>query len=300
MKKVYCYDCDKEQNVIVKKEQVEYGFRGKKYTIEEDNYYCPTCSNLLIDNNDHFMEKIYDQYLHDYDLSVEKIKNIRKNYGLSQELFAKLLLWSKKTVVRYENAQSVPQGEYLSMYSRLRKQPDDIFAILEQNKNKIAKEDYQQILQSSYFKRYKSIHTILYFIKDKSLYMTQIMKHLFACDMLSMKEHDMTISNFSYCALPYGPVIDQYKVFFAFLLANNYTDFDFDEDIDKPKYIANVPFDSNLFTEEELACMEYVKNTLKGKSSIELSKWSHQFDAWVKTEVGHKIDLRKYIDDFNI
>lgn len=279
---------------------MEYEFRGKKYTIQEENYCCPNCSNLLIDNHDNFMEKIYEQYLQDYDLSIETIKNIRKKYHLSQELFAKLLLWSKKTVVRYENAQSVPQGEYLSMYCRLMKQPDDIFAILEQNKNKMVANDYQQILQSSYFKRYKSIHTILYFIKDKSLYMTQIMKHLFACDMLSMKEYDMAISNFSYCALPYGPVIDQYKDFLVFLLSNDYTDFDFDEDIDKPKYIANIQFDSNLFTKEELACMEYVKNTLKGKSSNELSEWSHQFNAWAKTEVGHKIDLRKYIDDFNI
>lgn len=141
---------------------------------------------------------------------------------------------------------------------------------------------------------------ILYFIKDKSLYMTQIMKHLFACDMLAIKKYNNPISNFIYCALPYGPVIDQYKHFFEFLFFNDYTDFDFDNDIDKPKYIANIAFNKDLFTDEELKCMEYVKEIFSGKSSKQLSKWSHQFDAWAKTEIGNKIDLKKYINDFNI
>lgn len=300
MVKMYCYDCNKEQQVITKKEQKEYEFRGKKYTIEEENHYCPECFNLLIDNNDNFMEKIYDQYLNDYGLSVEKIKDIRKNYGLSQDLFAKVLSWSKKTVIRYENAQSVPQGEYLSMYCRLMKHPDDVFAILEQNKDKMAKEDYKQVVKAPYFRIYKSIQMILYFIKDKSLYMTQIMKHLFACDMLFMKKYNTSISNFIYCALPHGPVIDQYKNFFEFLFYNDYTDFDFDEDIDKPKYIANITFDSDLFTKEELECMQYIKNVFKGKSSKQLSEWSHQFDAWSKTKIGDRIDLQKYIDNFKV
>lgn len=300
MKKLYCYDCDIESEIMGKKEKREYEFRGKKYTINQTVYYCPKCHTELIDNDDDFLVDVYDAYLKEYNLSFQKIIDIRKSYGLSQELFAKILSWSKKTIVRYENKYSVPQGEYLSMYCRLLKQPEDIFVILQQNKNKISKEDYKKIMQTSYFKGYKSIQALLYFIKDKSLYMTQIMKHLFACDMLSIKKYNASISNFVYCALPHGPVIDQYKSLFGYLFYCGYTDFDFDENIDKPKYIANISFDKDLFTNEELECMEYVKKTFAGKSSKQLSNWSHQFEAWTKTEISNKIDLRKYIDDFEI
>lgn len=60
----------------------------------------------------------------------------------------------------------------------------------------------------------------------------------------------------------YGTVIDQYKTFFEFLFSNGYINLAFDDDIDKPKYIANVNFNRNLFNKEDGVC----KKLLWGKA----------------------------------
>ena len=43
----------------------------------------------------------YNEYLKKHNLSFKTLKEIRNSYNLSQELFAKALGWSKKTIVRY-------------------------------------------------------------------------------------------------------------------------------------------------------------------------------------------------------
>ena len=145
----------------------------------------------------------------------------------------------------------------------------------------------------------KTIHTFLYLLKNKPLYETQIMKHLFAVDFQSQKELNNPITTLFYAHAPYGPIIDNRDNIINYLLNNNYLKLVCIND-DKVKFIANQDCDLNLFTKAEQNILEKVQTKLEGKTSIELSEWSHQFTGWQKTRDGQIINYKKYINEFDI
>ena len=67
-------------------------------------------------------------------MSFSKLKEIRESYNLSQELFAKSLGWSKRTIVRYENADSLPKNQYLQIYNKIKNNKNEFVNILKSNR----------------------------------------------------------------------------------------------------------------------------------------------------------------------
>ena len=260
----YCYECNKDVNPTIKTEKNKYTYRGKEFLVVEEVHYCPKCGNILInDNFDNDMYKIYDCYLKLFNLSFEKIKEIRIKLNLSQEVFSKILGWSKKSIVRYENSDSVPQGEYLNTYMILNENPYYIVKLLERQKNNFTEEEYYKILSILPFSKvYKTVNTILYLLKNNKLCETSLMKHLFAVD-------------------------DYIKIEINDISTNFTTDKDFDK---------------KLFTKEELNSMKLIKYKFKEYSASELSDWSHSFKGYIDTKNGEIIDYKyaKYLDIDNI
>lgn len=294
----YCYECNKDVNPTIKTEKNKYTYRGKEFLVIEDIHYCPNCGNILInDNFDSDMYKIYDCYLNLFDLSFEKIKEIRTNLNLSQEVFSKILGWSKKSIVRYENNDSVPQGEYLNTYMILNENPYYIVKLLERQKNNFTEEEYYKILSILPFsKEYKTVNTILYLLKNNKLCETSLMKHLFAVDFYNCKENKEAITNLKYAHLPYGPVVDSRNSLYNFLIKNDYIKIEIN-DI-STNFTTDKDFDKKLFTKEELNSMKLIKDKFKGYSASELSDWSHSFKGYIDTKNGEIIDYKyaKYLD----
>lgn len=294
----YCYECNKDVNPTIKTEKNKYTYRGKDFLVIEDVHYCPNCGNILInDNFDNDMYKIYDCYLKLFDLSFEKIKEIRTNLNLSQEVFSKILGWSKKSIVRYENNDSVPQGEYLNTYMILNENPYYVVKLLERQKNNFTEEEYYKILSILPFsKAYKTVNVILYLLKNNKLCETSLMKHLFAVDFYNCKENKEAITNLKYAHLPYGPVVDSRNSLYNFLIKNDYIKIEIN-DI-STNFTTDKDFDKKLFTKEELKSMKLIKDKFKGYSANELSDWSHSFKGYIDTKNGEIIDYKyaEYLD----
>lgn len=294
----YCYECDKDVEPIIKEEKNKYTYRDKDFMVCEEVRYCPYCNSELVnDNLNDAMYNIYNSYLQLFDLSFKKIKEIRINLNLSQELFSKILGWSKKSVVRYENNDSIPQGEYLNTYMILNENPYYIVKLLERKKDNFSKEDYYRILNILPFKEiYKTINTILYMLKDNRLCETSLMKSLFAVDFYNYKECGTPITNLKYAHLPYGPVVDNRNDLYNLMLRNNYIKLEF-TDI-STNFMVNIQYDEGIFTKEELKNLNFVKNKLKGYTSNELSEWSHRFKGYKETKNGQIINYKyaKYLD----
>ena len=125
------------------------------------------------------------------------------------------------------------------------------------------------------------------------------MKKLFATDFLFYKNFNIAVTNFKYANCPFGPVVDGYNNLIDLLTKEAYIKFDFESGTDKPLLTTGLKFDSEMFTTEELEIMNKIKTLLKGKSSTELSKWSHNFIGWKKTNPGEIIDF-EYAKDFEI
>mgnify|MGYP005887589319 FL=1 len=221
--------------------------------------------------------------------------------NLSQEVFSKILGWSKKSIVRYENSDSVPQGEYLNTYMILNENPYYIVKLLERQKNNFTEEEYYKILSILPFSKvYKTVNTILYLLKNNKLCETSLMKHLFAVDFYNCKENKEAITNLKYAHLLYGPVVDNRNILYNFLIKNDYIKIEIN-DI-STNFTTDKDFDKKLFTKEELNSMKLIKDKFKGYSASELSDWAHSFKGYIDTKNGEIIDYKyaKYLDIDNI
>ena len=297
--KKYCFNCNKNIDYIEKKEQKKYSFRGNEYIIDNTIKVCPICNQEVcldmddIESND-FFEKLYNKYLEQYNLNLNSFREIRKKYNLTQEQFSKILGWSKKSINRYENNQSIPQGEYLNLYKKLNENNNEIISIIN-NSNIENKENILSQIKLDY--SYKDCNLVSLILKNKKLYLTQLMKYLFAIDFLSYKKYNNPISSFNYAALPHGPVVNDYKKIIDYLLLSNYIKI---EIIDEN----NILFTSNnynekLFNEKELEIIDEVKKKFDGKTASELSDWSHKFIGWKNTKESKIIDF-KYAKELNM
>lgn len=290
-KSLYCFNCDKDVKPLCTIQNNTYVVRHKTVHVEEQIFKCPFCENELInDNLNESLHNIYNAYLKLFELSFEELKEIRSFYNLSQELFSKALGWSKRTIIRYENAESLPQKQYLLIYKKIKNNKNAFLEILKSNKDSIEKNEYYKICQLINAELdLKTINVFLYVLKNNPLYKTQIMKNFFAIDFEAVKEIKHPITSFKYAHGTYGPVIDNQGTYLQLLVHQNYLKFANNED-DKILFKPAQDCDLSLFTKEEIIIMDKVLNQLNNKSASQLTKWSHSFKGWNDTKDGEIIN----------
>ena len=302
--KMYCYNCNLDVDAQAKKEKRSYSYREHHFSIMEEVFYCPNCGLELVDNLDDDLARIYDGYLNLFGLSLSSFKKIRESLHLDCKRFAKALGWAYKSIYRYENGESIPEGEYLSVYIKLHKNKDYILEKLYQNRINLTNDEYYDILNRINLKfDIKSRNVILYILGKSPKHIINIVKTLFAIDFYSMKERGKAITKFKYVKMQYGPNIDKYVDLF-----NDMSSLDEIKICDsleingdlKNQYINNINFDRALFTKEELELINYVLMKTEGKSAKQLSDWSHYFKGWIDTDMGKEINMKKYAKYFDI
>lgn len=298
-KKMYCYDCDEFVSAVVSTEKNKYTIHGKEFYVLEQIYSCPNCkSELNGEKLDDSLKNIYESYLNTYGLNQEDFKKIRLGINLSQELFSKALGWNKRSVIRYENGDSLPQKQCLCVYQKLKSNKNEFIKILNDNES-LSFDEYSNIYQKinpDY--DLKTINIMLYLLNENELYQTQIMKYLFAIDFLAKKELDYPLTCLKYANAQFGPIINDRKNLFDFLVFQNYLNIKI-EDNDKVMFSSKKKYIDELFTSEEKSLIDKILTKFKGKTSTELSLWSHEFEGWKKTKPGEFIDY-KYAKYFNL
>ncbi len=300
MEKMYCYECDKDVMVEVKLEKTSHNIHGQNVVIDERVFTCPICGTEYdYDDYDTFVHDINIAYLNLFGLSFEKLKEIRESLNLSQELFAEALGWSKKTITRYENAESLPQKEYLDTYISLLNNKNNIYNIIKNNKN-LSKEKYYKILNRINVDiNYKSINVILYILNKVILNRTGLMKYLFASDFLNYKLFNKTISNFKYAHAPWGPIVNNQDALLNLLIKQDYIKLASSVDDSAMLFAPLQDADLSCFNEDEINILNKIIDEFKGMSAKDLSDWSHKFIGWMETKDGEIIDF-KYAKDLEI
>lgn len=300
MEKMYCFECDKDVMGEVRVEKTNHNIHGQNVVIDERVFTCPICGTEYdFDDYDVFVHDINVAYLNLFGLSFEKLKEIRESLNLSQELFAEALGWSKKTITRYENAESLPQKEYLDTYICLLNNKDNIYNILKNNKN-LSKEKYYKILDRINVDiDYKSINVILYILNKVILNRTQLMKYLFASDFLNYKLFNKAISNFKYAHAPFGPIVNNQDALLNLLIKQDYIKLASSVDDSAMLFAPLQDADLSCFNEDEINILNKIIDTFKGMSAKDLSDWSHKFIGWSKTKDGEIIDF-KYASELEI
>lgn len=319
-KKKYCDNCQKEVEAKIVERRSSYNFKGENFEIDERVLMCSTndCHEELYDEilDSATMATLVKMYEERIGLSLEEIKSIRTQYSLSMDLFARILGWSKSTIVRYETGKYIPDASHLAILKQLKDHPESIDEYYKQNRHRFNDKEqekinkllsssdqlnvekslndalninyklYEKTIETGYnsFNLTKLVNMILYFTQ-KGVQKTKLMKLLFYSDFLHYKRNLLSITGTPYVRLPYGPVPKDYDLLLSTIEKNAMIDIDYQFVNDYT--IINInsikEFDGTSFSEEELEILKVVENQFEGFGSVAISDFSHEEDGWKNT-----------------
>ena len=108
----YCDNCRKLVDTELVSKNESFDVFDETISIKSDVLVCKECKEELFDEelDNTTLINVFNEYRRRYNLLFpEEIKKIRKQYGLSQEEFAKMLNLNTKDIVRYENGSLQPR-----------------------------------------------------------------------------------------------------------------------------------------------------------------------------------------------
>ncbi|MEK4853331.1 type II TA system antitoxin MqsA family protein [Paenibacillus sp. FSL H7-0756] len=324
----YCETCRAEHPFTIKKEPHVFRFRGQEIELERSVAYCNNCGSLVdveeLENET--MANVAQIYSEKYGMTSPEIRNVRLQFNLGIRPFAKLLNIGSASVTRYESG-SLPQATHLELYRRLQQHPQAILEFYNRNKDLLTARELkmvetslqawtnseqsfqtdEQIIEAIYkkneltelagysdFSLEKLINMILYFTSDGVL-KTKLMKLLWYSDFLFFKRQTVSITGVTYVKYPYGPVPKDHDMVLAHLQHMNVIEIDErtnDEGWTMMMIKASEPFDSSVFSDDELETMLEIEAYFRDYGSRKISEYAHYEKGWLETEEKQPISYR--------
>jgi len=292
-------------------------------TIRKETYNVPFTYLKCINCNDEVLSPKHSQdpLVLAYDLYREKhgllkpdeIKKCRETMGLTQAEFARLLGLGLATMSRYENG-ALQDMSHDSLI-RLALEPNNMVELIHKSTNvfsdsrKIAMLKKLTELQDKTYSLERAIESILsreppnvyngytkinfdklinsiLFLCKNGVWKTKLNKLLFYADFKHFKEYTLPITGIQYAHLPFGPCPNKYELLLALLYSN---DFIYSEEVtfdngDVGDLIKSKKGpDYNTFSSSELFILAFVEEKFKKYSAGDITKFSHQEDAYKRT-----------------
>lgn len=332
--KKWCPVCNKDVHTDVIEKPATYTFKGETFKVSEKVRICSVCGNELIDEkmDNELMSELSEKYMERKGLSFEDIQSIRKQYGLSMDLFSKVLGWSKATIVRYESGKFIPDPSHMAVLRQLKEHPEDIEIFFKQNQqklnvkqrgkieeqlnqmeSKVVEQGLLDLLKKNFkfyegkidtgysrFSSEKLIHMVI-FLTKQGVQKTKLMKLLWYTDFINFRRNLNSISGLPYVRLQHGPVPKDHELILTTLEKNHFIK---SEEIPVGDYLsmvikANRDFDPSIFSEDELEVLEYVNHFFKEYGSIKISEFSHKEKGWKETN-DHQLIPYSYAENLSI
>ena len=270
------------------------------------------------------VSRAFDQYRQRHGMiTPERIKALRQSFGLTQRDFAALLGWSATTIATYETG-SLPSVANNKLLLALEKDSDMAQTIYESSKQAMTEQGkaaFEQKLDPpkranatkmiergindlfvarrySEFSGYRAFdlkkfsNMVLFFVSHVSkLTKTKLNKLLFYSDFEYFGRYTVSISGASYARLPHGPVPDQFNLLYGAMEGAQLITGKESESGQYEWYydVANVDFDADLFSKEELEVMAVTLARFKDMDTKAISAFSHGEAAWRNNANGHLI-----------
>ncbi len=305
-----CIRCESD-NIEKKTAEKTIEVRKDKITVTSEYWQCNNCNEEWVDPEDEdSLEKAYETYRNKYHmLKPERIKELRKQYGLTQRELAGIFEWGLSTITRYENGH-LPSKSHYDLLELL--ENEERFYNFVKNKQGLRdKERYLSLIASKIkvpsvelllepFLDFsasdltgftkpsidKITNAILFFCKDEGVLITKLNKLLFYTDFKYFKEYTSSLTGLRYRHLKYGPVPEQYYNILNALVNNKKLQV---EEVLVGEHIgvlykSSEPPDITVFTDEELSVLLKIKKEFKDYGSEEISKCSYKEKAWFETE----------------
>ena len=308
----YCYMCDQDVDVIIKKEVEVHSIKGADVSCEVENVYCQKCGAqvyipMINDRNLDCINLAYRE--HHGIITIHEIEALLDRYDIGAKPLAHLLGWGEVTIIRYLKGQ-IPDRIHSDTLRTLN-DPRVFASIFDQNQQmltSVAKKKVSEALRSltdihspekikvsnllaayndqpdicngyTNFDLEKLIQVILYFaLLEGAVYITKMNKLLWYSDMLHYKRTgNMAITGLSYKHNYHGPTPKWYDFLYGSLQDVYITliDDEFGTKI--------IPLKEALTTnlsEEEMNVLDTVAQKFRGWNASKISKYSHKEKAY--------------------
>lgn len=312
-------------DTIIREYEKEFIVKGKVIQETIKSRFCTMCNTQIYDEvlDEETAKKVLFAYSKKYGIEPKQIKQFRKKYNLSQDLFAKIIGCAKKTLISYENGTSIPNDTYMIIMKTLFENEETIQPIIEANKERFTEKEYNKIKDKVYpyignniksiyshgiqelnpfngFTKFsmEKLKTVVTFFADHGIHKTKLLKELFYTDFKCYKMFGYSITGLEYARIPYGPVPDNFEIILQELEKSEIIDYkkiiheNYEEDILKSK----VGNDFNILTEEEIAILNSVKNYFLNFNVSKIVEFSHNEKAYKNTKPSELISYQYAFD----
>ncbi|MGL4820044.1 MAG: type II TA system antitoxin MqsA family protein, partial [Bacilli bacterium] len=244
----YCHHCDTTVGTSFVKVVETFTMRDEVFeNIDTEYMQCNQCGEYIADEalDAKELKKIANLYAARKGLQLSDIKEIRKHYALSADLFARILGWGKSTIIRYEKEEHVPSSAHMSILKSLKENPQCISNYFNDNKHRFSDKEQvkiekkleklrsemetnavdedntfalertltqiydkyagEEVTGYNNFLMEKLINFVLFFAGD-GVKKTKLMKLMFYADFLNYKRSALSISALPYIRREFGPV----------------------------------------------------------------------------------------------
>ena len=288
-------------------------FRGKTYNFLNHFYVCDESGEEFTDEatGEINFAQVYNQYREENNIPfVNEIIKLRRDCQLSKADMSRVLGFGENQYYHYELGE-VPSPSNGRLMRTFIDNRDALLSaikdssIRENNKVKALKSIQslyeiqlaEKTISDLLFPVRQNINNgyaltsvnkvrqmILFFLGQMNIgYKTALNKLMFYADFLMFKEHCVGISGFTYSALPYGNVPNNFKVLYGI--------FDEIDEVDgeKPYFKSLQASDMSVFNEDEAKVLEYVAEKMAKQKSSSLSEINHKEDAWLNYKHNAKL-----------
>jgi putative zinc finger/helix-turn-helix YgiT family protein len=317
-----CTNCEKETRFERIAKAETFRVRGEAITVDVEYVRCNECGDVILNpalSEDPF-ELAYRAFRHKHTLlQPEEISNWRKAHNLTQAECAGLLGIGVATLNRYENGAL--QNESHETLLRLAMDSANLLKLIEKSDGVLTESKKKKLLASlresdelacsfdntiminfggnekdslSGFRSLdlqKVYNAVLFFAREGEL-KSKLNKLLFYADFKHFREYTLSITGLRYVHLPYGPVPDNYSVYYASMGSKGLVEFI--EEIYPSGYVGEVikavkAPDLNLFSTGELRVMASVMEDFRDYTASQIQDRSHKENAYRQTRDGEII-----------
>lgn len=146
----FCENCLDDNEYIIKNIPVTEKFRGHEIKYMKKETFCKECNGLVYvaEINDENLNTLYSEARKLEDLiSIDEIKEIMKKYNIGKRPLSKLLGWADLTITRYLEG-FLPNKEYSDKLKLILDDIDEMYNLLEANKNNISNVTYNKSMEA--------------------------------------------------------------------------------------------------------------------------------------------------------
>ncbi|NGM60908.1 DUF4065 domain-containing protein [Sphingobacterium sp. SGG-5] len=310
----------KEMKLV--QEQDQLIFRKEEFQVMYHYYLCEDSGEQFTDERlDKLnLAQVHNQYREKYGIPFpEEIRHIREQYGISASKMSEILGMGVNTYRLYENGEMptvangrlilsvrdpdefIRQVEASVRYlqeSEVEKLTAKAFKLIKERESGVrygepAKIELRQDAPNAYngYRRLDlpRVAQVIAYLDNKAgeLYKTKLNKLLFYIDFLAYKCIGNSIMGLQYRAIPYGPVPSEYERLFLRLQDEGWLSNEERQNGGEQfyeVYHADIAFEGQLFTGEEIKVIDTVAALFKKKKTSEIVDLSHTEQAWIDNE----------------